>query len=316
MIPNTTQVPNVVFDVLMAELKGSELKVLLAVIRHTIGWIQDKETGRRREKDHISQAQLKRMTGLSGESIARAIEKLADELQLIEVLTKDGQRLTTPAQRQEYGRKHGSPLYRLCTDGLSENLTRESLSENLTRACQKNRQGLVRKSDTSKEKTSKERIKEKHSAGLPPNAIPENKVERLAMLTEIKRIAASLPEHDPPTKPKSWPKSWQSVCQDAMDILRGARHTGTGYGEIARYAKEAFAAGYTPLQWIETAEKLFAMREAGETWLGRVSPATVNKYLPEYVAGTLGVKRPRRAPNAANIEEDLNDAVAALTRRQ
>jgi hypothetical protein len=49
-LPRYTQTPDEVFDVWLAVLSGAELKVLLYIIRHTLGWHKD--------RDAISLAQL------------------------------------------------------------------------------------------------------------------------------------------------------------------------------------------------------------------------------------------------------------------
>jgi integrase len=46
-LPNTTPVPNEIINGWMQKLKGSELKVLLLVVRKTLGWIADPQTGMR-----------------------------------------------------------------------------------------------------------------------------------------------------------------------------------------------------------------------------------------------------------------------------
>jgi phage replication O-like protein O len=78
--PNTTAIPDEVFDELMAELTGAELKVLLYICRRTFGF--------KKEKDNISLHQLvegittkkgNRLdggTGLGKASVARAIKSL------------------------------------------------------------------------------------------------------------------------------------------------------------------------------------------------------------------------------------------------
>lgn len=63
--PNYTQVPNAIFS-LMPELKESELKVLLAIVRKTIGW--------KKHKDRISLTQLQEITGLGRASVSEAIK--------------------------------------------------------------------------------------------------------------------------------------------------------------------------------------------------------------------------------------------------
>src|SRR5918997_1679759 len=48
--PNTTQIPNEVFDTLMPHLSGGELKVLLYICRRTFGF--------RKDNDRISLSQI------------------------------------------------------------------------------------------------------------------------------------------------------------------------------------------------------------------------------------------------------------------
>src|SRR5213595_3815784 len=85
--PNYTSVPDEVFDELLFELTGSELKVLLYIIRRTFGF--------KRDSDNISLKQmvagirtrdgrtLDRGTGLSKKSVLQALRSL-DERNLIE----------------------------------------------------------------------------------------------------------------------------------------------------------------------------------------------------------------------------------------
>ena len=54
IIPNTTQVPNFVLDELLPTLSDVELRIVLIVTRQTLGWVEDKETGRRKDRDWIS----------------------------------------------------------------------------------------------------------------------------------------------------------------------------------------------------------------------------------------------------------------------
>jgi hypothetical protein len=42
--PNTTQIPNEVFDTLMSHLSGGELKVLLYICRRTFGFRKDSDS--------------------------------------------------------------------------------------------------------------------------------------------------------------------------------------------------------------------------------------------------------------------------------
>lgn len=78
-LPNTTQIPNTVLDELMPNLKDVELRVLLIVVRQTLGWIEDLETGRRKEKDWISRSQLMSKTGRKQRAISSAVDMLCKE---------------------------------------------------------------------------------------------------------------------------------------------------------------------------------------------------------------------------------------------
>src|ERR687893_622177 len=78
--PNTTQIPNEVFDTLMPHLSGGELKVLLYICRRTFGF--------RKDNDRISLSQiahgittkagrvLDSGTGLSKRHVQRALRAL------------------------------------------------------------------------------------------------------------------------------------------------------------------------------------------------------------------------------------------------
>lgn len=81
--PNTTPIPDELFDELMAELSGAELKVLLYICRRTFGF--------KKERDNISLKQLvegittkkgKKLdngTGLGKASVARAVKTLEEK---------------------------------------------------------------------------------------------------------------------------------------------------------------------------------------------------------------------------------------------
>src|SRR4029079_11268691 len=78
--PNTTPIPDEVFDELLADLSGAEVKVLLYICRRTFGW--------KKESDNISLNQmlhgiirkdgiaLDRGVGLSKPTLLRTIKSL------------------------------------------------------------------------------------------------------------------------------------------------------------------------------------------------------------------------------------------------
>lgn len=79
--PNWTQIPNKLIDEYMSELKGSELMIMLAICRKTIGW--------HKQCDDISGSQLAEITGLARETISRSVQSL-EEKNLIIANRKQG----------------------------------------------------------------------------------------------------------------------------------------------------------------------------------------------------------------------------------
>ena len=112
--PYTTPVPNAIFDIYMKELNSAELKVLLVVIRQTLGWIDRRGIYGRKECDWISGSQLIQKTGSSERAITSAIDQLVRK-KLIEVLDDYGIVLNDSRKRQGklrlYYRLH-SQVYR------------------------------------------------------------------------------------------------------------------------------------------------------------------------------------------------------------
>lgn len=72
--PNYTQVPNDLFDSIMADMDMAELKVVLAIVRQTIGYHRDKAT--------YSVSKIQKMTGMAYNSVVKGAE-LAEKRGLI-----------------------------------------------------------------------------------------------------------------------------------------------------------------------------------------------------------------------------------------
>lgn len=120
MIPNSTQVPNIIFDDLMSGLTDTELRVLLVIVRQTLGWIENPITKTRKEKDWISYSQLKEKTGRQSEALSNSLRGLEDK-KLIEVFDKEGNRLLTKEARL------GKALfYRFSTSSKTEEVKKSS----------------------------------------------------------------------------------------------------------------------------------------------------------------------------------------------
>ena len=58
MFPNSTQTPNVILDEWMPVLSGPEFKIISLLVRQTIGFQLDKETGRRKDRDWLNIKQI------------------------------------------------------------------------------------------------------------------------------------------------------------------------------------------------------------------------------------------------------------------
>ena len=71
----TVPVPIAVLDSLMPRLKDTELRLLLVVVRQTIGWVDP--LGGRKNWDWLTHSQLRRRTGRSSSALSRAIHRLA-----------------------------------------------------------------------------------------------------------------------------------------------------------------------------------------------------------------------------------------------
>jgi phage replication O-like protein O len=93
-----TQIPNTLFDKYLPQLKESELKVLLVVLRQTFGWI-DTKTGNRKIRDRISRTQFIQKTGLSCKIVSKAIKSLVDK-RLLTITDQIGNLLHTSEERK------------------------------------------------------------------------------------------------------------------------------------------------------------------------------------------------------------------------
>lgn len=98
-----TSVPNEVFDVYLRELKPGELKVLLVVVRQTLGYVVDSSTTRRRDRVWLSRNRLAKLTGLSKKAISQSITGLIAK-SLIEIVNEDGRVLTESSHRAKASR--------------------------------------------------------------------------------------------------------------------------------------------------------------------------------------------------------------------
>ena len=97
-IPRSTPVPNLILDQLLPKLRDTELRVLLVIVRSTLGWV-DRYTGNRKERERISSHQFKTRTGRESAAISKALEELS-KVGLIVITTERGVALRTPFERR------------------------------------------------------------------------------------------------------------------------------------------------------------------------------------------------------------------------
>lgn len=95
---NSTQTPNELFDEHLPYLNQAQLKVLLVVIRQTLGWI-DPKTKKRKRKDWISIQFFIKRTGLTFKSVSIAIAELIRK-DLIIAMTQNEKKLPLPSDRK------------------------------------------------------------------------------------------------------------------------------------------------------------------------------------------------------------------------
>ena len=105
----TTPVPIALIDRVMPTLRDTELRVLLVVVRQTLGWQVGKDPSLRKERDWLTQSQLMRRTGRASGAVARAVDALVRR-GLIDVMDGAERLLMTPAERR---RCLGRLYYRL-----------------------------------------------------------------------------------------------------------------------------------------------------------------------------------------------------------
>lgn len=100
MSVSTTPVPNIVFDRYLPILKPSEVKVLFAIIRQTVG-SDDQE-----DKKWFTRKRLATLTGYSQRAVTAAVTSLL-ERQLIRVTSHNGE----PSKRRGLGRVYFEVVY-------------------------------------------------------------------------------------------------------------------------------------------------------------------------------------------------------------
>lgn len=126
-IPNTTPTPNWLYNGEMKKMSDTELRVVLLITRSTLGWIEDRITGMRKQEDWISHTQLIERSGKSSRAISYAIQNCVKH-GWIETRDKKGKILKTPEERRR--RRVYYRLGNIFTDKLKSTAT-SKVDENL-----------------------------------------------------------------------------------------------------------------------------------------------------------------------------------------
>ncbi|GAB5417021.1 MAG: hypothetical protein Crog4KO_18880 [Crocinitomicaceae bacterium] len=94
-----TKVSDLLLDTWLSQLTEAELKLLLTIIRQTVGW--------NKKIDRISHSQFKKKTGMSARSISTAVESLSNRNFII--ITDSIGRELSPEQRKYRNDIHYAP---------------------------------------------------------------------------------------------------------------------------------------------------------------------------------------------------------------
>ena len=120
-----TPTPDAILDNL-SQFSDTELRVLLVVVRATIGW--------QKGRDWLTRREIERRTGRKRSAVSEAVGALVEGGHLI-VTDEDGNQLATAEQRKRLGKARGKVFY-----ALAEN----PLARNSGKTCPKSKQVLAR----------------------------------------------------------------------------------------------------------------------------------------------------------------------------
>lgn len=171
--PNTTQVPNILLDEWMPRLSDVELRLLLIVVRQTLGWIEDPEKKTRKTEDWISGSQLVAKSGRSRKHISKGMKALIEDHQLVIAVDSKGRLLDTADKRKA---KFGKIFYRLNVHAPALSLFDKPRNGAVSSRASK---GLTIEDDgtkrrTQKGRTTKETQEQNKILAAEPHPVKEN----------------------------------------------------------------------------------------------------------------------------------------------
>lgn len=183
--PKYTQVPDEFFDELMPDLTGSELKVLLYIIRRTFGFKKDTDTiSLKQMVDGITTKdgrQLDRGTGLAKQSATTAVAGLVTKQIIIATRNKSPEKGDEPTTYQlRFATDEG--VQKLDTPRV-QNLDSPPVSKNSTPPCQEIGLPRVQKLDpqeTVVQETDEQETDRSNDSIDPLVFMPKEAIERVA----------------------------------------------------------------------------------------------------------------------------------------
>lgn len=260
MIPNSTQIPNNLFNGEMQKMKDTELRVVLLVARKTLGWISNIETGMRKEEDWIAHHQLKKFTGRTSRALSTAIDNCIKR-GWIEARNEKGELLDTKEKRA--GKKIFYRLGRIFLDKVEIAETSEKSKD----------------VDQTSEKSSIEKSSIEKSKAYKTNTITKE--------TLIQKIGL-----DKPTTRKDITFKNDDYKQviDAYQRLKGITLQGEEFKPVQQAVKTMFMSKRTSEQIIDFMEWLAGKAASDEKewiWTKNWTIKTTQLKLPEFISGIL-----------------------------
>ena len=164
-IPNTTPTPNWLYNGEMKKMSDTELRIVLCVTRKTLGWIENKETGMRKQEDWIAHSELIKMSGKSSRAISSAVDNCVKH-GWIETRDKNGKLLKTSNERRR--RRIFYRLGDIFTSKLStaNSMVDSNLPQLTTESTANNDTNLPQKRRNTKETITKETIQKVCNASV------------------------------------------------------------------------------------------------------------------------------------------------------
>ena len=102
-IPRSTPFPNVLIDQVMPRLRDTEWRVLVIIVRATLGWI-DPLTGMRKQRERLSSQQLRRRAGRESAAVSAALDVL-HAARIILIRDQEGNSVDSASARRRARRR-------------------------------------------------------------------------------------------------------------------------------------------------------------------------------------------------------------------